>query len=99
MKVACSFARLGETQKAMEIFDRPELRDLQPYHEFISALAEGGDFETAFKLAKEMPSEMQTAVLLTIALSAERRGEKELAEKIRREIRSLSSNYPAMRKP
>ncbi|MFN4180372.1 MAG: tetratricopeptide repeat protein, partial [Armatimonadota bacterium] len=28
MQIACSFARLGETQKAMEIFNRPELRDL-----------------------------------------------------------------------
>ncbi|MFN3421629.1 MAG: tetratricopeptide repeat protein, partial [Armatimonadota bacterium] len=99
MQIACSFARLGETQKAMEIFNRPELRDLHSYHEFIFALAEGGDFETAIKLAKEMPSEMQTSVLLSIALNAEQRGKKELAERIRHEIRSLSPNFPAARKP
>ncbi len=100
MRIACSFARLGETQKAMEIFNRPELRDLQPfYYEFIFALAEGGDFETAIKLAKEMPSEMRTTVLLNIALNAEQKGRKEVAEKIRHEIRSLSPNFPAVRKP
>jgi tetratricopeptide (TPR) repeat protein len=100
MRIACSFARLGETQKALEIFNRPEVKGLQLfYHEFIFALAEGGDFETAIKLAKEVPSEMRTTVLLIIASNAEQRGRKELAEKIRQELRSLSPNFPPARKP
>ncbi len=87
-QIACSFARLGETNKALEVFSRSGLEDDNIRFEFALAFAEGGDFETALKFARQLPPERRNIAINSIAATAEHQGRKELAIKLRQEART-----------
>ncbi|MEZ8220577.1 Tetratricopeptide repeat-containing protein [Candidatus Fervidibacteria bacterium JGI MDM2 JNZ-1-D12] len=87
--IACSFARLGETKKALEVFNLLGMSENTNFRfNFVFGLAEGGDFEMALKFARQLPPERRNIAINSIAATAEHRGRKELAIKLRQEART-----------
>ncbi|MCX7969833.1 MAG: hypothetical protein N3B10_15270, partial [Armatimonadetes bacterium] len=98
-QIANEFLRLGEIKRVLDILNRLDttLRE-QLRFDLALKFAEGGDFETALKFARELPLQNRYMALFAIASIAEQKGRKELAQKLYLEAQSVAPPLPMRRK-